>query len=842
MNIEPGRIINDFIEPNKRQYVIPVYQRNYEWPREQCEKLFDDIIMAYKNDRNHFCGSIIYAPLREEHGIIYYVIVDGQQRLTTIYLLLKALIDSAETDRDKETLTSVLFNMDKFSEYGINEASKLKLKPIKSDNNQLFLLMDNKYDKIDKSSGIWTNYNVFKDKISLLLSTDSGMDIKNIYLGIEKLFCARIKLDASDNAQEIFERINSTGVPLSLSDQIRNYVLMTDVNQEKLYETYWLEIENLLTRDKMSAFFLDYLNLKNDGFTKEKEAYDIFKLLYTRGKYTNESMLQELKHYAEVYSVFLYGSDSYSKKINDDLRGLRLLKQSTVYLFLFSVFDDYQAGVITETELERVLSMLLSYSVRRMMCEIASNSLRGVYKTLYNKVFSQKRNKELYYDSIVSFMFQMTYKDAIPSDDNFRYALIHNNLYQKHALCNFILDKLENQGKEKILTDSLSVEHIMPQNKNLSTAWQEMLGDNWFEDRDKWLHTLGNLTLTGYNSELGDKPFDEKKALIEEKKTKVVFLYQDVQDKKEWNASTIESRANRLAESALQLFAIQRPEKMISFADPRYKEYTCADSGNATYKMVNYYELMGERVVVDSFADMVRSVTKKLYNYDRDIIIRMAKNLELFDGWLNPAFSYDSSDVRNGVRIEGTDIYTVSGLSAYDCISYIRGLIRKYDLDIEEDFIYSARSYKDEHATSVSTVIVVNDLEAAGLKQMDKYSEMVDSLIKTIDYLKTRYEVRLQYNHFENPTKKSSHDLLYRVYTKDTNRDIMWVYYYQLASNYISVETEPEYIAGISKELKGFYRNQIRNAHPCQKLFFTNYDDIRESLIRICDSIDNYLG
>ena len=691
MNIEPGRIINDFIEPNKRQYVIPVYQRNYEWPREQCEKLFDDIVQAYKRDKAHFCGSIIYSQIKDERGIIYYVIVDGQQRLTTIYLLLKALIDSSVHDSDKELITEALFNIDKYDEYKIEEASKLKLKPIKSDNNQLLLLMENKYEKMDKSCGIWENYNVFKEKIAKLLASDDNMDIKSIYKGVQKLNCAKIRLDAEDNAQEIFERINSTGVPLGLSDKIRNYVLMTEVNQDKLYEDYWIEIENNITKDKMSSFFLDYLNFKNDSLIKESDAYDVFKTIFTNGKYTNEAMLQELKHYSDMYHTFENGDSALNSSINKSLKGLRLLNQSTVYLFLFKVFDDFQGEIITENELDKVLEFLLNYSIRRIMCEVSSNSLRGLYKTLYNRVFHQKENKNHYYDAIVSFMLQMTSRDVFPSDEDFEYALVNNNFYRKHALCNYLLAELENQGKEKIVIDNLTVEHIMPQNKNLSKEWQEMLGKNWFVDRDRWLHTLGNLTLTGYNSELGDKPFDIKKKKIEEKQTKVIFLYQDVKDKKVWNANTIKTRAERLAKEVLKLFPLVKPEITISYNDPRFKEYTCADSSNATFKTVNYYVFKGERVIVDSFAEMIRSLTKRLYDYDSSIIKRMAKNKETFNDWINPAFSYDNTVVRGDTKIDGTDIYMVSGFSAHDCISYIRGLLRKYDLNIDEDFVYSAR-------------------------------------------------------------------------------------------------------------------------------------------------------
>ena len=556
--------------------------------------------------------------------------------------------------------------------------------------------MENKYDEMDKSSGIWINYSLFKELTTQLLNEDNNISVKEIYRGIENLTCANIKLDEDDNAQEIFERINSTGVPLSLADQIRNFVLMTDADQEQLYEDYWLKIEHLVLKEQMSEFFLDYLNFKLDSFAKESTAYEEFKSLFRRGKYTNQSMLAELLHYADLYNVFMNGNPKYSEKVNKLLYGLRQLKQGTVFLFLFRVFDDYDYGngCITGLELEKVLQMLLTYSIRRIMCEISSNSLRGLYKTMYNRIFLNPKNKEHYYDSIISFLTQITSRDVMPADTEFVFALKNNNLYGKHALCRYLLIAIENQGKEKILTDNLSIEHIMPQNKNLSTAWQNMLGDNWMTDRDRWLHTLGNLTLTGYNSELGDLPFTDKKQKIEEAQTKAVILYQDIKDKDIWNAETIQSRADRLANIILKLFPIIKPEMTISFSDPRYHEYTCATPKDATYKYPSYYVLLGERVAVDSFAEMVRSVARKLYEIDSTVIERMARNNEAFHGWMYPAFSYDSSKVRGNTKLYGTDIYILQGFSAVDCIWFIKGLLNSYELNIDEDFYYSARTKK----------------------------------------------------------------------------------------------------------------------------------------------------
>lgn len=693
MKIESGRMLNDYIEPNKKQYCIPVFQRDYAWTEEQCTKLFEDIVMAYKKDRPHFCGSFVYAPLGSKKHIDSYIIIDGQQRFTTLYILIKALADSADDDRDKETLQRYLYNEDKFGRYGLDEKSKLKLKPVKTDNDQLLLLMSGKIEQMDKSRRgiIYHNYMLFMQLIKSFLEESSANSVLMINDGIEKLICADIRLDTDDNAQEIFERINSTGIKLGLADLIRNYILMTDTDQERLYEEYWLTVQNLLPDKLLDNFFIDYLNMKSDGFVKESEAYKSFKQVYVEGKYDNEKMLQEILHYAKQYYVFCYGSSDFGTEVNKALAGLRKLKQTTVYLFLFRVFDDYENGIINKNELARVLKMLLSYSIRRLVCEIGSNTLRGLYKTLYGRVFEQKENKNTYYDSLVSFFLQQTSKNTVPSDNEFMTALQEKNLYSKNALCKYLLCAIENQGKETLDTENLSIEHIMPQNKNLSMSWQKMLGENWQSVHEKYLHTLGNLTLTGYNSELGDKPFEKKKEKLEETITHIAVLYSDVKDKSEWNSVNMEKRAKRLAEIILKLFPIEQPKTKIEFTDPHYKLYTLANPDDATYKTVNYFEFLGERVNVSSFAEMVRSIAQILYDMDNSIIDDMAKKHEPLPEWTTPAFSYEEDGVRNPFKLRNCNIYISTGYSASACIFFIRGLMKKYEFDISEDFVYSAK-------------------------------------------------------------------------------------------------------------------------------------------------------
>lgn len=693
MMIYQGSVITNFLSQNLQQYKIPVYQRNYEWSREQCKKLFEDIVQAAKCNQMHFTGSIVYQSLGQNKAIHNNIIIDGQQRLTTIYILIKALVDTAISEHEKLIPQAALFNTDQFNQYSLDETTKVKLKPAKDNNDQLLSLLYDKHEQIDKSCEIYRNYIFFCELIQE--QQKLGESVADIYRGISLLTVAVIQLDNNDKAQEIFERINSTGIPLSLADKIRNYILMTEIDQERLYEEYWLKIEKLLPKEQLTSFFLDYLNIKIDGFTKEEDAYDVFKQVYKNGNYKNEDMLQEVLHYAKFYHAFLFGNKEYGNEVDELLKSLQKLKQTTVFLFLFRVFDDYNDGVLNKDELIKVLRFLLNYSIRRLVCEIGSNSLRGLYKTLYARVFSVESHKEHYYDSVVSFFKQLTSKDALPDEEMFITALKQNNLYRKNALCKYLLIAIENKGKEKLETEELSIEHIMPQNKNLSTAWQKMLGiEQWKEVQEKYLHTLGNLTLTGYNSELGDLPFGEKKKKIEEVGSKVVTLYVDVKSCDIWDAKKIEKRAERLAQIITKLFAIEEPEYEVSFIDSRYKEYTCEVPDEATYKTPNYYVLQGERVNVTNFAEMLRSIIMRLYEMNPKIIENMAKENTRVISWSqNVMFSYDVNAVYGDYKLGETDIYESTGFSAAHIMQIIRALLEIYDIDVTE-FVYSARTYK----------------------------------------------------------------------------------------------------------------------------------------------------
>lgn len=689
MTINDGRIMNNFFDENRYQYSIPVYQRNYEWSKDQCKKLFEDILYAGKNQKTHFIGSIVYAPIGEKNNIKNYVIIDGQQRFTTIYILLKALYDTTSDVKTKDALESSLFNKDKYNEMTLDSKTKLKLKPIKSDNNQLLLLMENKEDKIDKSSGIWINYDYFSDLIINELKKDKDLDTKTISNGIDNLICARIELDKNDNAQEIFDRINSTGIPLSLADKIRNYVLMTDADQENLFENYWLEIENLIKKEQRNAFFLDYLNMKLESKVYEKDAYDIFKNHIGPKFNTNQEMLSELLYYARFYNCFLYGTDKYGQTIKFVLQSLQKLKQTTLFVFLFKIFDDFEKKVFSQQEFERILKFLLNYSIRRLVCDIPSNSLNGLYKTLYNRLFRNENNKQHYYDTLVCFFSKLTSRDALPSDEDFCAGIKQKDIYKNGQLCKLLLTQIENQGKEILVTENLTIEHIMPQNKNLSKEWQYMLGENWYDLWTKYLHTLGNLTLTGYNSELGDRPFEEKKDLLEAKKSKILILNESINSCSKWTENEIMERAEALSEILQKLFKVDKPDNDISFSDPSYHDFTCDNPENATYKTLASFDFEGNTINVNNFSDLFRNFVKLLYERNNSIIEELAKSDDA-DNAIAVLFSYDKGKSNESEKISDSDIYLNFHKSAKDIMLAVRQLLDLYEID-RNSFTYNAK-------------------------------------------------------------------------------------------------------------------------------------------------------
>lgn len=669
-------MLRDFIGTNKVLFRIPVYQRNYDWSESNCNRLLDDIYGIMQSGDKHFLGTIVFMAAKSGgFALQEYIIIDGQQRLTTLMLILKALSVVAKSVGDDcyhEIEEQYLHN--KYCD----EEFKVKLKPIKSDNNQFLLLLEDKIDEMDEDTHIYHNFMLCKERFERW--AEKGINPSHVLDALTKLEIVEIVLTkGEDDPQVIFESINSTGLELSNADLIRNYLLMNADDQEKLYENYWLYIEKTL-RNKMDysnldAFFMQYIVYKTSKPVNNRQLYNSFVKLFKDSGYSQESILKELRYYAEIFGAFVYGSDKYSDRINKLLYRLRVLNQTTCYPFLLHVFDDYHQGVISEETVEKILQFILAYLLRRMVCGVPSNTLRGLFTYLYNRIFKVASNKQKYYETLNKFLFTVSSKDVIPSEAEFERALQKANIYGNNALCRFLLLDIENgDGKEILQAENLTIEHIMPQ--TLSADWSHIRP----EEHEEYLHTLGNLSVTGYNSELSNKSFSEKQDIIREN-SKAVILNSDVLETESWTVADIQARAKRLAGIVLERYKIDRVlDDSIEF---EYIETLTLDNyDEVTGKKLVSFKLFGETYRQNKYALMLLDVVKLLDKKSPGKLQTLAENNYSFNSTKRKHvhLNLDGSGMRWPWKV--TDgIYLEANLSAWSCIRFIENLLAEFGFE-----------------------------------------------------------------------------------------------------------------------------------------------------------------
>ena len=672
-------MLRDFIGTNKVLFRIPVYQRNYDWSESNCNRLLDDIYGIMQSGDKHFLGTIVFMAAKSGgFALQEYIIIDGQQRLTTLMLILKALSVVAESVGDDcyhEIEEQYLHN--KYCD----EEFKVKLKPIKSDNNQFLLLLEDKIDQMDEDTHIYHNFMLCKERFERW--AERGINPSQVLDALTKLEIVEIVLTkGEDDPQVIFESINSTGLELSNADLIRNYLLMNADDQEKLYENYWLYIEKTL-RNKMDysnldAFFMQYIVYKTSKPVNSRQLYNSFVKLFKDSGYSQESILKELRYYAEIFGAFVYGSAKYSERVNRLLYRLRVLNQTTCYPFLLHVFDDYHQGVIDEETVEKILQFILAYLLRRMVCGVPSNTLRGLFTYLYNRIFKVASNKQKYYETLNKFLFTVSSKDVIPSAGEFERALQKANIYGNNALCRFLLLDIENgDGKEILQAENLTIEHIMPQ--TLSADWSHIRP----EEHEEYLHTLGNLSVTGYNSELSNKSFAEKQDIIREN-SKAVILNSDVLDKESWNITTIQARAKRLAGIVMTRYKIDRiVDDSIEF---EYIETLTLDNyDEVTGKKLVSFKLFGETYRQNKYALMLLDVIKLLDKKSPGKLQTLAENNYSFNSTKRKHvhLNIDGSGMRWPWKV-ADGIYLEANLSAWSCIRFIENLLSEFGFEKDQ--------------------------------------------------------------------------------------------------------------------------------------------------------------
>lgn len=548
-----------------RQFIVPIFQRNYSWQKSQYEQLWFDILRAskFKEKQNHFIGSIVYIDMGTPAGRPQQLLlIDGQQRLTTISILLCAIKDYVQ----KFNLETKLINLAKIKNqflYNSDEIDEDRYKLLLNvqDKETYIKLIDNTIFTVNKpATNIIKCYEFFYERIEDFIKQHGQID--EIYAGIFKLSLVSISLDKdSDNPQMIFESMNSTGKDLSQTDLLRNYLLMdlTPEKQTRLYKTYWKSMEELFGEDiykndvnKFDYFIRDFLTLKRDtGYIcKINNVYENFKRYYLDNNCEKFAVLKDLFTYAKYYACI-----DLLQENDDELKlywqEFKKLDSHVVYPFLLKLYDDYSRQILIKEDFKKILQVVISYLWRRAICEIPTNSLSKTFATLYQAV-----DKEDYVNSIIkAFVFKSSYK-RFPSDYEVREKLQTKDIYH-FRLRKYLLEALENYYHKEPIdlnTANYTIEHIMPQNIEHNLSWQQMLGENWQEVHSLYLHTLGNLTITGYNAEMSNKSFGEKVNGESGFKHSHLKLNESIAQCDVWNKKAIQRRTNILTDIILKIW------------------------------------------------------------------------------------------------------------------------------------------------------------------------------------------------------------------------------------------------------------------------------------------------
>ncbi|WQZ69574.1 DUF262 and DUF1524 domain-containing protein [Helicobacter pylori] len=543
MEAKEATLLKFFEENQNNQFVIPIYQRLYSWGKEQCKQLWDDIIKIGGNDKanGHFIGSILYARVDDTHSSPL-LIIDGQQRLTTITLLFIALRNHLSDEVKCKEMESYLINSDEKGD------KKFKLFLSEPDRDTLLSLIDeNRRKPSEPSLKIMENFKLFEEWIR-----KNTNKLETIFKGLEKLMIVWIALKKEkDDPQLIFESMNSKGIELTQTDLIRNYIVMeTEVEkQEDFYNQYWRAMEEDFKQNEtlFNQFVLHYLTIKIGKIPNEKRVYEAFKDYRQKEGIGIEDLLKDLKKYCGYFCQIAFKKEA-DKDLNKALSFLVDLEMDVVYPLLLELYNDYSDGVLSKQDFIPIIYLTESYICRRTVCGFGLNGLNKIFA-----FFTKKINKDQYLESIkVHFLSLEKTTGKFPKDSEFRDSCITIDFYKLQKI-KYFLERLENfDTKEPVNTQKCNIEHIMPQ--TLTPEWQKDLGENFEAIHEKYLHTIGNLTLTGYNSEYSNKPFKEKRDMEKGFKQSSLKLNQSLKDLEPFGEKEIEKRANDLADWALKIW------------------------------------------------------------------------------------------------------------------------------------------------------------------------------------------------------------------------------------------------------------------------------------------------
>ncbi|MGN8516017.1 DUF262 domain-containing protein [Helicobacter pylori] len=545
--------INDFFALTGTIFSIPVYQRNYTWEEENCEKLLQDIVSISQNKKTHFMGSITYILhlIDDEKSLRQlqeFVIIDGQQRVTTIMLLLKAIETKIQNEGIKKEIDNLL-NL---------TGQRLRLKPIKSDKEAFDLVMQNRSHELQGVSHIRNNYRFFTKELDKYL--EKGYRIEEIYGAFLRLKIVAVGLElGEDDPQVVFESINATGVQLKGLDLIRNYLMMGENSdrQKHLYDTYWVPLENWLGEKDLNDFIITYLRIYLENRLKEgeREVYYALKA-HHRDNFSDDiqGLMSDMREYGRIYQIFL-DRDHYYLDRGDpqQLANLRLRIKDLVKIkfgvakpFILRCARDFEEGKLDYENFHEILQILTSYYVRRSVCG-DSNALNKFLYPLYRQL-EQLENVSA--DALKRYLGRSVGQTAFPNDDRIKAAFLVRNAYAANQVCKFILLEIEKlSNAEPPREENLEVEHFYP--KTPTQEWHDRVGDYFTFEQD-YLHNFGNLTLSGQNQKLSNKSYEEKIALMEEYSSLHLNDY-FINNTHSWGIEEVRARSEYLADQFCQV-------------------------------------------------------------------------------------------------------------------------------------------------------------------------------------------------------------------------------------------------------------------------------------------------
>ncbi|MGN1156481.1 MAG: DUF4268 domain-containing protein [Agathobacter sp.] len=687
-----------YMEGSDKRFVIPVYQRNYDWKIENCKQLYDDLVKIIKGGRrSHFFGSLVSVYNPDGHNE-EFLVIDGQQRLTTVSLLFLAMYNLME----KRILIPQTANLKQriYEEYLVDkwqpEETRIKLKPVKNDQCAFSKLFAEPSEYI-RESNLTVNYNYFYNRLQ-----KQEITIDQLYDAICALEIINIRLDMQDNPQLIFESLNSTGLDLSEGDKIRNFILMglPSKEQDDYYEKYWNKIE-LATKYDVSAFIRDYLSIKQQVIPQQNRIYAIFKDYVEVSGIQTEPLLIDMLEYAKRYAILL-GVKTGNTALDACIYRLNRLETTVTRPFFLEVLRLYNQNKLTLDQVTEVFLITENYLFRRSVCDLPTNALNKIFLLLHREIVRYEDNEENYVEKVKYALLSKKERARFPDDDEFSSAFTTKPVYLMNSKNKvYILERIENFGtaEDKDVYHHCdegiySIEHIMPQ--HLTPAWQKELGEDFEQIHEQWLHRIANLTLTAYNSKYSNCTFAEKKGMPNGFDDSGIRMNTWISKKNKWTLAELEERSNYLATKALTIWA--SPATEYRPAEKQLDSVTLDDDMSLTGRLIARFSYKNAEQPVSSWVEMYQSVLQILFAEDKTVITKLAASDE---GGLDLHFSFNKNAFSKSVEV-GDGIFVWTNTSTQSKLSVLNKLFAMYKID-PTDLVFFLRDENEANADEIGT-------------------------------------------------------------------------------------------------------------------------------------------